>query len=246
MEPAPHTAAAIIVGNEILSGKIRDENGPYLLRGLRALGVEVRRVETVPDEEAAIVDAVQRCRSLAAHLFTSGGIGTTHDDLTVPSVAKALGRQVIHHPDIVALLETRWGKGLSPNRLRLAEVPEGGEVLWGQNRELVFPAIAAENVLILPGVPELFVEKFDALKERYRSPPIALVTFFLSVGEGRIAQTLTEATELFAGVAIGSYPRFDSAGYKVKVTVESRDAEQCARCATFLREKLKDGILRVE
>lgn len=241
--PNPHTAALVLVGNEILSGKIRDDNGTYLLRELRELGVEMRRVEVVPDEEDLIVDAVQRCRSCAAHVFTSGGIGLTHDDITVPSVARALDRPVVHHPEIMAMLRAHYGE-LDEFRRRLAEVPEGAELLWGSPR-LRFPAILAEEILILPGVPSLFAQKFDAVKERYRAPPIALVNLFLSVGEDRIAAVLTEATGRFAGIAIGSYPRFDDeADHRVKVTVESRDPVLVEACATFLRERIGAGVLR--
>jgi len=242
--PAPHTAAIVLVGNELLSGKLRDENGAHALAVLRSLGVETRRLEVVPDEEEAIVDAVLRCRRVARHVITSGGIGTTHDDITVPAIAKALGRNVAHAPEIVALLRARWGDDLHPYRIRLAEMPEGGEVLWGERRELSFPAIACENVLILPGVPQLFREKLAALKERYRAPPIVLVNLFLSCGEGEIAGLLTDATLRFPGIAIGSYPRFDDADHRVKVTVESRDAALVAACRAFLVRELGESLLR--
>ncbi len=243
-ELPPYSAALVLIGNEILSGKIQDENGTYLLRELRALGVDVRRVEVVPDEEDLIVDALRRCRGAAEHLFTSGGIGATHDDVTVPSVARALGRKVVHHPDLVAMLRVRYGDRLDAIRLRLAEVPEGAELLWGTTRSLLFPAILAENVLVLPGVPSLFVEKFEAIKERYRAPPIVLANVFLSVEEPEIAAALTTATERFRGISIGSYPRFDRADYRVKVTVESRDAALVDQCLVFLRERFGGTILR--
>ena len=242
--PPPHTAALVLIGNELLSGKIRDENGTYLMRELRALGVEMRRVEIVPDEEDLIVDAVLRCRKVARHLFTSGGIGATHDDLTVPSVSKALGRRVVHHPELVELLHRYWGDDVNPLKMRLAEVPEGADIVWGDARQLRFPAILADEILILPGVPELFVEKFDAIKERYRAPPIELCNLFLSVGETAIAAMLSEATDRFAGIAIGSYPRFDDADYRVRVTVESRDGALVDACSDWLSERLAHALLR--
>ena len=94
-------------------------------------------------------------------------------------------------------------------------------------------------------MPSLFVQKFEAIKERYRAPPISLTSLYLSIGEDRIAGLLTEATSRFAGIAIGSYPRFDDAGYMVKVTVESRDAGMVTECALFLRERLGDDVIRV-
>jgi molybdenum cofactor synthesis domain-containing protein len=242
--PPPYSAAIVLIGNEILSGKIQDENGSYLLRELRALGVEVRRLEVVPDEEDLIIDAIHRCRAAAVHLFTSGGIGTTHDDVTVPSIARALGRSVAHHPTLVGMLQYRYGEKIDPVHLRLTEVPEGAELLWGETERLRFPAILAENILILPGVPSLFIEKFEAVKERYRAPPIVLTNLFLSVDEPEIAELLTDATARFAGIAIGSYPRFDKADHRVKVTIESRSADLVFACAAFLRERLGAAILR--
>lgn len=243
--PPPYSAALVLIGNEILSGKTQDENGSYLLRELRALGVEVRRVEVVPDEADLIIDAIQRCRAAALHVFTSGGIGATHDDVTVPAISRALGRAVTHHPKLVGMIQARFGDKTDAVHLRLSEVPEGAELLWGEGeRRLRFPAILADNVLILPGVPSLFIEKFEAVKERYRAPPIVLANLFLSVEEPEIAQLLTDATAQFDGIAIGSYPRFDDADYRVKVTVESRDAVLVADCTAFLRERLGPAVLR--
>lgn len=244
--PAPYTAALVLVGNEILSGKIRDENGSYLMRELRALGVDMRRMEVVPDEEDAIVDALQRARRHAAHLFTSGGIGPTHDDVTVPAVARALGRPVEHHPELVEMLRRWVGGDLDEYRLRLAEVPQGAELLWGESRRLRFPAILADNVLILPGVPKLFCQQFDAVKERYRSPPIRLANLYLAAGEPQIAAILVEATERFGGIAIGSYPRFDDADHQVRVTIESRDEVLVDACVGFLCDRLGEYVVRSE
>jgi molybdopterin-biosynthesis enzyme MoeA-like protein len=151
----------------------------------------------------------------------------------------------VHHPELVTMLRGFYGDGLDEFHVRLAEVPEGAELLWGAGRTLRFPAILAENVLILPGVPSLFVQKFEAVKERYRAPPIVLMNLFLSVGEDRIAATLAEATTRFAGIAIGSYPRFDDAGYMVKVTVESRDATLVETCTRFLQDRFGDDVIRV-
>lgn len=251
MPPPPHTAALLIIGNEILSGKIRDENGPYLLRELRALGVETRRVETVPDEIDLIVDALHRCRAAGQHVFTSGGVGPTHDDVTIAAVAKALDRKVIREPTLEAMLREWYGDRLREAHLRLAEIPEGARLIWGDTTQLRFPALEVDDVLVLPGVPSLFVQKFEVVKERYRAPPISLANLFLSVGEGSIAALLTEATARFATIAIGSYPRFDDADHRVKVTIESRDTAEVAACTRWLVEGLTtqlgaESIVRLE
>lgn len=242
--PPPHTAALVLIGNELLSGKIRDENGAWLMKELRSLGVETTRVETIPDDEDLIVDSILRCRKHARHVFTSGGIGTTHDDVTVPAVARALGRKVVHHPEMVTILHEHWGPDLNALEMRLAEVPEGAELVWGELRELRFPAIFADDILILPGVPSLFRAKFTACRERYRAPPINLCNLFLSLGEPAIAADLHEALRRFEGVSIGSYPRFDDADHRVRVTIESRDASLVEACADWLAERFFDGLLR--
>lgn len=242
--PPPDTAALVIIGNEILSGKITDTNGAWLLKELRSLGVETTRVEIVPDEEALIVDAIHRCQRHASHLFTSGGIGTTHDDVTVPAIAKALGKKVVHAPEIVAMLRGHWGDRVDAVKLRLAEIPEGAELVAGGAGTIGLPVILADGILILPGVPELFRSKFEAVRERYRARPIALVNLYLDVSEPDIADTLTEATRRFQGIAIGSYPRFDDADHRVRITIESRDAALVDACAKFLREAFSTVFLR--
>jgi molybdenum cofactor synthesis domain-containing protein len=134
------SAAIIVIGNEILSAKVQDENGPWLARELRDLGVELRRIETVPDEVPLIVDALQRCLKAARWIFTSGGIGPTHDDVTIAAVAQTFGRRLIHDERTLALLRSRYGAELNPARMRLAEVPEGSRVEFHEG--YIFPVIS--------------------------------------------------------------------------------------------------------
>ena len=122
------TAAILVIGNEILSAKVVDENGPFLARELRALGVELRRIETVPDEVPLIVDALKRCLASARWVFTSGGIGPTHDDVTIAAIAQAFGRKVVLDEGTLGLLRARYGEKLNAARTRLAEIPEGARV----------------------------------------------------------------------------------------------------------------------
>lgn len=236
-QPPPHTAALLVIGNEILTGKIVDENGPFLLRELRELGVETQRVEVVPDDIELIADAVRRCRQVARYVFTSGGIGPTHDDVTVPAVARALGVPVVRHPEMERLLREHFGDDINEARLRLSDVPEGAELLWGDNGNLRFPALLVSDVLVLPGVPRFFAEQFRAIRERYRAPAIRLINLYLSVGEGSIADALTEATTRYPSLAIGSYPRFDDVDHRVKVTIEGRNQDEVGDCASWLRER---------
>src|SRR5690606_17424531 len=115
---------------------------------LRELGVETKRVEVVPDEIDLIVDALQRCRQVARHIFTSGGIGPTHDDVTVPAVARALGVPVVRHPEMERMLREYFGDEINEARLRLCEVPQGAELLWGEHANLRFPALLVSDVLV--------------------------------------------------------------------------------------------------
>ena len=237
------TAAILVIGNEILSAKVVDENGPFLARELRALGVDLRRIETVPDEIPLIVDALARCRASARWVFTSGGIGPTHDDVTIAAVALAFGCKVVADERILSLLRARYGDRLNAARRRLAEVPEGASVEWHQGS--LFPVISMENVAVLPGVPSLFREGFLGIRERYRTAPIFTRVLYLSLGEGAIAEHLDATVEQFTGVSIGSYPRFDDADHRVKVTFDGRVEEEVRAAAAFLQARLpQDAVVR--
>jgi molybdenum cofactor synthesis domain-containing protein len=230
------SAAILVIGNEILSAKVQDENGPYLARELRELGVELRRIETVPDEVPLIVDALRRCLAQAHWVFTSGGIGPTHDDVTIAAIAQAFGRKVVPDPRTLELLRSRFEEPLKPALRRLAEVPEGSRVEFHEG--YLFPVISIENVVILPGVPSLLREGFSRLRERFRVSPIHSRALYFSLGEGTLAEHLDAAVARFPAVGIGSYPRFDTADYRVKVTFDGRDEAQVRAAADFLKARL--------
>ena len=235
------TAAVLVIGNEILSAKVQDENGPFLARELRALGVELRRIETVPDEVPLIVDGLRRCLSQARWVFTSGGIGPTHDDVTIAAVAEAFGRGVVRDQRTVQLLRERFPQPLKPALLRLAEVPQGSQVEFHEG--YLFPVISLENVVILPGVPSLLREGFSRLRERFRVAPIFSRALYFSLGEGALAEHLDAAVARFPAVAIGSYPRFDDADHRVKVTFDGRDQKAVGAALEFLRARLPAGCI---
>jgi molybdenum cofactor synthesis domain-containing protein len=239
------TAAILIIGNEILSAKVQDENGPFLARELRGLGVELRRMETVPDEVPVIVDALGRCRSQARWVFTSGGIGPTHDDVTIAAVAQGFGRKVVHDRRTLELLRSRFGEPLKPALRRLAEVPEGAQVEFHEG--YAFPVISIEDVVILPGVPSLLREGFLRIRDRFRVAPIHARAIYFAVGESTLAEHLDATVARFPAVAIGSYPRFDSADHRVKVTFDGRDADQVKAASDFLKKRLPaDAVVREE
>jgi molybdenum cofactor synthesis domain-containing protein len=239
------TAAIVVIGNEILSAKVVDENGPFLARELRSLGVELRRIETVPDEIPLIIDALRRCLASAKWVFTSGGIGPTHDDVTIAAVAQAFGRPVVLDETTMQLLRARYGASLNAARTRLAEVPEGARVEFHEG--YLFPVISLDNVTILPGVPSLLREGFTRIRERFRVAPIFSRALYFTLGEGALAEHLDATVARYPSVAIGSYPRFDDADYRVKVTFDGRSEPEVRDAAAFLRARLPaSAIIREE
>ena len=238
------TAAILVIGNEVLSAKVLDENGPFLARELRALGVEVRRIETVPDEVPLIVDALKRCVGAAQWVFTSGGIGPTHDDVTIAAVASAFDRRVVADQRTLALLRAHYGDQLKPALRRLAEMPEGATLTWAEGPGPSYPVLMLDNVVILPGVPSLLREGFLRVRDRFRAAPIFSRAVFLSLGEGALAEHLDATVARFPSVAIGSYPRFaDDDGYRVKVTFDGRVEAEVALAAAFFAARLPDGAV---
>ena len=241
----PKTAGIVLVGNEILSGKIQDANAAYLCQELRTLGVDVRRITVIPDDVEQIAAEVAAFRGTFDIVFTSGGVGPTHDDVTIDGVARGLGVRVVRHPALVALLDSYYQGQLTEARLKMAEVPEGAELVAGDR--LRFPAIVARNVYVLPGVPEIFRQKFDALKERFRGVPYLLCSVFVSMGEATLADHLNALLARHPDLLLGSYPEFANAEYKVKVTLESKDGGYLDRAvASFLGARPGPAVVRIE
>ena len=238
------TAGIVLIGNEILSGKIADANAAYLCRELRGLGVEVRRISVIPDEVDLIAAEVREQSAAHDVVFTSGGVGPTHDDVTIEGVARAAGVPVVRHPALVALLEGYYKGALNEAHLKMAEVPEGAELLVDES--VRFPTILMGNVYVLPGVPEIFRRKFDAIRERFRDQPIFLRNVFVRIGEGSLADHLNALLRDYPDLLLGSYPEFSNPEYKVKVTLESRDASFLERALGELLQRLPaDAIVRV-
>ncbi len=239
----PKTAGILLIGNEILSGKITDVNAAYLCRELRPLGVDVRRITVIPDEVDLIAREVTAFSGDFDHVFTSGGVGPTHDDVTIEGVARGMGVPVVRHPVLAGLLERYYGDRLNEANLRMAEVPEGAELV-GEN--LRFPCVKIRNVYVLPGVPEIFRQKFDAIRDRFRDEPFHLKNVFVGIGEGTLADYLNDLLRDFPLLMLGSYPEFSNPEYRVKVTLESRDRAYVERALEqFLRRLPAAAVVRV-
>jgi|SRR5437016_5768107 molybdenum cofactor synthesis domain-containing protein len=243
--PMGRTAGIILIGNELLSGKVADANAVYLCRELRALGVDVRRIVVIPDEvEKIAAEVIEFSRGFDI-VFTSGGVGPTHDDVTIEGVARAFGVPVVRDPGMVAALEGFLGGHLNPARLRMAEIPEGAHPMTADG--LVFPAVVMHNVYVLPGVPELFRKKFDGLKEIFRDVPFHLASVFVNVGEGSLAEHLNGLLERHPELLLGSYPEFSNPEYRVKITLESKDRAYMERALEdFLGCLPASSVVRVQ
>jgi molybdenum cofactor synthesis domain-containing protein len=239
------TGGILIIGNEILSGKIADTNSSYLCRELRALGVDVERIVTIPDEVDTIAEEVRKMSAACDFVFTSGGIGPTHDDLTIDGIAQAFGRSIQLSDSIVARIERAQGKKPNESQLKMARVPEGAQLV--DAADFWFPVVIVENVHIFPGIPELLRKKFESIRERFRGVPVLLRRVFVKRMESDIAASLHELLREFPELMLGSYPRMGEKAFRVLLTLESRDAGYLERALNSLLERLpEDAIHEVE
>lgn len=242
------TAAVLVVGNEVLSAKVRDENGPFLARRLRELGVKLLSLRTLPDRMDAIVEAVDAERRRAGWVFTSGGVGPTHDDLTVPAVALALDRPLVVSQPMLEALRAMHRRHTGDPELpeparRMALLPAGTRLLG----DPAFPTLAVENVIMLPGVPEFLRLQFESVAPDLASPPFQLACVYVRMGEDRLAPILDAVALAHPAVDIGSYPRFDAADHRVKLTLESKDVREVEAALRALLASLPEGaVVRTE
>jgi molybdenum cofactor synthesis domain-containing protein len=242
------TAVLLVVGNEVLSAKVEDANGPWLARRLRELGVQLLAIHTLPDELDEIAGTIDRERRRATWVFTSGGVGPTHDDVTVCAVARALGLPIARCGPLAdairALHASRHGGEEAPEAaLRMADVPEGTRLVGDAG----YPTLVVENVVMLPGVPQFFRWQFERFAPTLASAPFRLASVYLSVGETEIAPILDGIARAHPQVAIGSYPRFDDADHRVRVTLESKDRSGVEAAVAALLAALPPGVvLRTE
>lgn len=219
--PVDRTAGIVVIGNEILSGKVTDTNSPFLARELRKLGVTLVRITTIPDDVPIIAETVRWFSDRFDVVFTSGGVGPTHDDVTMEGVAGAFGRKVVRHPELDVRLREYLGANANEARMRMADVPDGAELISDQR--LGFPTIKCENVYILPGIPEILEQKFLALKDRFEAAPYHLRVVYTRDGEGSIAEHLNATLAKYPELLLGSYPKLGHPEYAVRLTLESKD-----------------------
>jgi molybdenum cofactor synthesis domain-containing protein len=238
--PKVVTAAILVIGNEILSGRTRDANLHYLATGLTAIGIRLMEARVVPDIEARIIEAVNALRAGHDYVFTTGGIGPTHDDITSESVAKAFGVKLIRHAKAVELLTLHYGEAnLTAARLRMAHVPEGASLI--DNPVSTAPGFRIGNVYVLAGVPAICQAMFDGLKGGLsRGDPVHSKTVSAHVGEGVIAHDLGELQKRYPELDIGSYPFFRQGRFGASFVIRGTDAEAIGHAAAELRTIIRN------
>lgn len=237
------TAALIVIGDEILSGRTQDRNVSQLATWLNVQGIRLAEVRVVADRTDAIVEAVNTLRVRNDYLFTTGGIGPTHDDITVDAIAEALGVPVIEHPEARAILEDYYTTrgGVSAARARMARTPEGASLI--PNRVSGAPGIRIGNIFIMAGVPHITAGMLDALTGTLEGGrPVVSGTIGCWVGESEVAELLRTAEKTHEGVAIGSYPFFREGRTGANFVVRSPDEAQVDACLHDLTAALEaDG-----
>lgn len=238
------TAGIVIIGNEVLSGKTQDINSHFFCTELRRLGVEVQKISTIQDEIELIGQEVATFSQRYDYVFTSGGVGPTHDDVTIDGIAHGFGLKVVRHPDIERRMRQRLGNQVNEARLRMANVPDGAKLL--ATEALFAPIVNIRNVYIFPGIPSILQERFHAIKEMFRDTPYYLKNVYVRYGEGVIAEMLNELLVKFPKLMLGSYPVLDVPEYKVKVTLESKDQSYLDQALqAFIASLPNDGIHRI-
>jgi molybdenum cofactor synthesis domain-containing protein len=211
-DPEPMMAAVLVIGDEILSGRTQDVNVAAIARFLGPYGIDLGEARVVPDVQAEIVAAVNALRARYSYVFTTGGIGPTHDDITADAIGAAFGVAVEHHPEAMALLAQRYQPGdFNERRQRMARVPKGASLI--KNSVSVAPGFQIGNVFVLAGVPKIMQAMLEDVGPRLaRGLPVIVRSLTVPLGEGRIAEGLAAIQEAHPAVAIGSYPFFGESG----------------------------------
>ena len=232
MTQAP-TAAVLLIGNEVLSGRTKDKNLGFIADYLSALGIDLMEARVVADDEADIVAAVNALRARYTYVFSTGGIGPTHDDITADCMAKAFGVGISHHPEAVAILTAYFaemGREANEARMRMARIPEGATLIL--NPVSRAPGFRIGNVFVMAGVPKIMQAMMESLSvQLVKGEPVQSITIEFQGGEGDVAKPLGEIQSNFSSVTIGSYPFESAQGYATNLVLCSRDQDALAKAA---------------
>lgn len=247
--PATVTAAMLIIGNEILSGRTKDKNVGYIAEELTAMGIRLSEVRVVRDDEAAIIEAVTVLSDRYTYVFTSGGIGPTHDDITADCVAKAFGVPIGHHPEAMAILTKHYeetGNPFTEARKRMARIPEGASLI--PNPVSKAPGFQMENVFVMAGIPMIMQVMMDGLAGRLKGGRKMLsATVSCEMGEGQLAEGLGTLQAAHPDVSIGSYPFFVGKRYGTSIVMRSVDEAALASVQDEVRSLMRElGAVPIE
>jgi molybdenum cofactor synthesis domain-containing protein len=240
------TAAALIIGNELLSGKIAEGNLLVLARELRGMGVLLKRVVMVLDDLETIAREVRELSVAHDVVFTSGGVGPTHDDLTIESVARAFGAGVVMSPEVERMIRGYYGERCTDGHLLMARIPEGARLV--ATDAVPWPTVVMKNVWVLPGVPEVFRMKLPHIRgELEGGVPFLSLSVYVTLDEGDIKPLLDRVVADHRHVEIGSYPKWHDPEYRTKLTFDGQDAPRvhAARDA-FLAGLPMGALVRLE
>jgi len=234
------TAAVLVIGDEILSGRTQDTNTNYIAKFLGTLGIDLREARVVPDVEAEIVAALNALRSRYTYVFTTGGIGPTHDDITADSIAKAFGVGIGYHPEALALLGARYKNpaDFNESRKRMARVPDGADLI--RNSVSIAPGFRIGNVFVMAGVPAIMRAMLENLMPHLeRGAVVHAITISTRLPEGRIAAALGRIQENFPDVSIGSYPFYREEGFGVQLVARGRNSASVEGAAQAIETMLE-------
>jgi molybdenum cofactor synthesis domain-containing protein len=244
-EPSPDTpqnvtACLLIIGNEILSGRTKDANLNFLALELNKIGVRLRECRVIPDVEQTVVDTVNEVRAKFDYVFTTGGIGPTHDDITADCIAKAFGVGISEHPEAVARMTRHYGDAalFTPARRRMARIPHGGILV--DNPVSIAPGFQMENVFTFAGIPAIMQGMFHAMKHRLiGGAPVVSRTVRTNLPEGIIADPLGALQKRFEDLDIGSYPGFRNGKVSVSLVLRGTDDARLSAASAELIDTLK-------
>ena len=235
-------AAIIVIGNEILSGRTQEVNVVHLSKWLNELGVKVEEVRIIPDKKETIVSCIREVKKRYKYIFTTGGIGPTHDDITVDSVGTAFGLPVDFHPEAVKILKAHYahtGAELNQARMRMARTPLGASLV--ENPVSKAPGFRIENVYVLAGIPSICQAMFHSLKhELVGGDPMRSVAIAVYLGEGALAKRLAALQDKYLDVGLGSYPFYRDGRFGVSIVARSQSPDRLAAAADEIRQMIRD------
>ncbi len=238
-EPSTPTIALVVIGDEVLSGRVEDLNSTYLSRRLTELGCAVERVVVIPDDVQQIATDVADCAARFSHVITTGGVGPTHDDVSMAGVAAAFSRSLERHAEAEAAIRNFYHNEMNEAALRMADLPAGAELILKPGMR--FPVVRVKNVWVFPGSPHLLQRKFESVCEYFTGTPYITRELRLNSGEPEIARFLTDIQRRFTDVTLGSYPQEPGADFRLLLTLKGKQQTAVDAAYAALQEGLTEA-----